>query len=398
MRANWAGLGAALLWSFFSACDCGTTTTGQNKDGGPVDAIGAVLDGNGTTLDGGINFDIIGRDLTGYDLTGRDLATATDRPGWQPVDGSITLLEGGVIITEDGGNQWQCVPMACLNNGAQQCADCLDNDGDGRVDWRDPECLGPCDNTEGTGLDNGVGGTSGNSCGVDCYFDYGNGPGWDNCMWDHRCDPLSPEAICAYDQNFVNAHGARDCPAEQSQTCSITCKPITPNGCDCFGCCTFPALATAGPGGSVGYVWIGNLDDDNVSTCTLENLTDTAACPPCTPVGNCLNECAHCEICIGKPTLPADCFPPDAGPLPDAWVPLIDAGGRDVVGVDLVAPRDAARPDTAGRDAWRPDAARPDAWVPPRCGTGIVPCGLPGEPDCVAGFYCVTGCCVYFGG
>lgn len=397
MRTHWAGLGTALLWTFFSACDCGSTTPGGNGDGGG----NGVVDANGV-VDGSGGFDLVGRDLVGIDVPGRDSATAADRPGWQPNDGSIQLEDGGVIITEDGGNQWQCIPVSCYGQGPLECGDCANNtDNDGLIDWRDPDCLGPCDNTEGPGLESGVGGTTGSSCGVDCYFDFGNGAGNDQCLWDHRCDVLSPEAPasgCDYDPDFVANHGDRACPAVQPEVCSNFCKPITPNGCDCFGCCTFPALATAGPGGSVGYVWIGNMDDDNVSTCTLEKLTDTIACPPCTPVGNCLNECGHCELCVGKPTLPEDCYQPDAGPLPDRWIPQIDAGSRDVVGVDLVAPRDAARPDTAGTDAWRPDAARPDAWVPPRCDTNVVPCGLPGDPECVAPFYCVTGCCVYFGG
>jgi len=318
--------------------------------------------------------------------------------GWYVDDSGMVhvLIDGGVVITQDGGEQWLCLPVACLSQPPQQCGNCSDDDGDGQVDYRDPECLGPCDNTETPGLDNGVGGTSGNSCGVDCYFDYGNGPGWDNCMWNHKCDPLSPEALsepsCAYDLSFVNAHGDRECPADQDPVCYDTCKPITPNGCDCFGCCTFPQLEGLGPAGGNGFVWIGNLDSDNNSTCTLADLTNPALCPPCTPTGNCYNECGHCEICVGKPTLPEDCFPPDAG-VPDSAVPQIDAAGRDVVGVDLTAPRDAARPDTAGHDA-----ARPDAYVPPRCDPGVLPCGLPGDPECVTPFYCVTGCCIYFGG
>ena len=34
---------------------------------------------------------------------------------------------------------------------------------------------------------------------------------------------------------------------------------------------------------------------------------DPDKCKPCKPVTACLNTCQHCEICLGKPTLPADC-------------------------------------------------------------------------------------------
>ena len=37
--------------------------------------------------------------------------------------------------------------------------------------------------------------------------------------------------------------------------------------------------------------------------------SDPALCRPCTPAGNCLNTCERCEICLGKPTIPQDCFP-----------------------------------------------------------------------------------------
>lgn len=279
--------------------------------------------------------------------------------GWTPSGdgGPVVVTDGGVVVTDDGGTTFVCYETIC-DGHLLECGDCVDNDGDGTTDWRDPECLGPCDNTEGPGLFSDVGGAMGNSCGVDCYFDFGNGPGNDDCLWDHRCDDLAPEAdLCPYDATMV---GSRSCPAEQSGQCADYCRPFTPNGCDCFGCCTFPALAGRGPGGGDGYVWIGALNADNDSTCTLDGLTDTAACPPCTPVGNCLNDCGPCEVCIGRPMPPPECYPPA---LPDGGLP------------------DAA----TGYDAGPPPGYQ--------CETGLQPCGLPGQPDCAPTYYCVSGCC-----
>lgn len=274
--------------------------------------------------------------------------------GWQDDDGGlIEVRDGGVVIETDGGTV-VCYVTIC-DGHELECGNCEDDDGDGRVDWMDQECLGPCDNTEGPALSAGIGGETGGPCKADCYFDFGNGPGNDDCHWDHQCDPLAVEpdfppegADCAFDADLV---GSRDCPAEQSAQCLDQCRPLTPNGCDCFGCCTFPELEG-------GFVWIGHLDEDNEGTCTFEDILDPAACPPCTPVEGCFNDCGRCEVCLGRPEPPADCFDdpgdPDAGPGdPDAG----SSGGGE------------------------------------RCDPGIQTCGLAGDDPCPADFYCITGCC-----
>lgn len=312
---------ALLVGAALAGCSCSTEVT-PGTDAGASDAPGSGMDAPGLDAPG-----------AGGDTGGADTP--------------------GVIITEDGGATWGCHVTACSGH-TLECGDCVDNDGDGVVDSHDPECLGPCDNTEGPGLNAGIGGETGGPCAADCYFDFGNGPGNDDCHWDHRCDPLAvapdfpPEGSgCAFDSSRV---GSRDCPEEQSDDCHDFCSPLTPNGCDCFGCCTFDELAGAGPGGSDGYVWIGALDSAGNGSCTFADIDDPAACPPCTPVADCFNGCGRCELCVGRDTLPPDCFPPDGA-------------------VDL------------------------DAGVPGRCEVGIDPCGLPGDPECAPDFYCISGCC-----
>jgi len=501
----------ALAIGGFSGCDCGTEQVPPGGD--ETDAmVGIALDGGGTLIiydDGGmvIEYDdgaivpydgsIPGQDAGGVNLDGGGTvvtyddggtvivyddgaivpydgsipgqdggsigtdAAGSDIPGWVPDDaGVIVVQDGGVIITEDGGYVHVCYELNCYGQNTS-CGDCEDNDGDGFVDWRDPECLGPCDNTEGPGLESGVGGTTGTSCGVDCYFDWGNGPGNDQCKWDHRCDPLSPEEpTCTYDAEWTAGHsGQRECPETQVQQCYDFCMPLTPNGCDCFGCCTFPDLYGINPDGSDGYVWIGNMDEDNNSTCTLADVTDNDLCPPCTPVGNCLNECGPCEVCVGRPVPPPECFPnqqdagytqgPDAffpdgtvfypdgaAVLPDGAIvqvpdaahcseeypelcPGYDAGviipdgsvafpdGATLLPDGAIVPTpDSSMPDsllpdisgtdTSGVDTLRPDAAQPDT-SPTQCPPQVIPCGLPGQDDCPQGMYCLTGCCVLSG-
>lgn len=241
-----------------------------------------------------------------------------------------------------------CYPALCPDGNSYGCGDCVDNDLDGLVDDQDPECLGPCDGTEGPILLTGTPGETGNQCGADCYFDRGNGSGSGECKWDRRCDPLYPKDGCPYDPDLIGA--LNYCPDQQPELCESTCGELTPNGCDCFGCCTFPEL-------NGGYVFLGSFEG-NTGTCTLSDLNNPDLCRPCTPAGNCLNTCERCEICLGKPTIPEDCFPGTGGTGGSAGT-----GGTGGSGGSL------------------------------RCPTGKQECGLPGDNPCPAGSFCLTGCC-----
>jgi hypothetical protein len=236
-----------------------------------------------------------------------------------------------------------------------ECGDIEDNDGDGLIDYQDPDCLGPCDNTEGS-FYGGIPGQTGPACIVDCYFDQDSGAGNDDCYWNHKCDDHEvppnyyPEsangAQCAHDTNANTPGTAASCDelyATQSQECYDYCGPLTPNGCDCFGCCELPA-------GSGSYVWLGSEDDAGNGTCDIANMNNPDMCQPCLPVAACLNDCGPCEICIGKPE-------PDPG--------CDGAGGSSGAG-------------GAGQQ---------------QCEEGVQPCGLPGQDPCPAGDYCITGCC-----
>lgn len=240
-----------------------------------------------------------------------------------------------------------------------ECGDTIDNDGDGLIDADDPDCLGPCDNTEGN-FYGGIPGQGGPGCDIDCYFDQDSGHGNDDCYWNHKCDPhevapdYAPEVWlgnkCEYDTTFkiTPSLGCDDAYMTQSQECYDYCGPLTPNGCDCFGCCELPA-------GSGKYVWLGTEDGSGNGTCDIAHLGDPTKCAPCLPVKACLNDCGHCEVCIGKPTLPADCIP-DGGSTSSSSSGSTSSGGA-------------------------------------QCEDGVQFCGQPGQDPCTAGYYCITGCC-----
>lgn len=348
-------LGLALLLALAVGCadDPGDGDGGTSGDGSVGDTDGST-DGSTGDTDGS----------TGTDSSLPDGSIIN-------ADGSpIVRQDGGVVITEDGGMTFTCYVTSC-DGHVTECGDCMDNDGDGFVDSRDPECLGPCDNTEGPVLLTGVAGEAGGPCKSDCYFDYGNGSGGGDCEWDHRCDPRSvaphwdPEGMsCAYEPE---PGPSVNCPDEQSESCLSGCLPLTPNGCDCFGCCTFDALAGRSDEDGGEWVWLGSRDDETGDgSCTLDDITDRTACRPCTPVADCTNECGRCELCLGRTELPADCFPPEP----------MDGGMEDGGTTDGGTPTDGGMPEL-------------------RCDPGIQACGLPGDDACPPDYYCVTGCCQF---
>lgn len=248
-------------------------------------------------------------------------------------DDSKCTVCGESCVVGVGCTKGACVVTACQGH-VYECGDCLDNDGDCKIDSKDSMCMGPCDNTE-DGLWGGIPGQNSAPCKQECYFDGDTGGGNDNCYWNHKCDPFEqgtppyPEEKCKYDASMV---GSSDCPNNQSQTCLNICGPLVPNGCDCFGCCEIVP-------GSNQWIWLGSITYANGDQeCTLAELNNPAKCHPCTPTTGCLNTCAHCELCFGKTELPDDCTTQE-------------------------------------------------------CPTGRNPCGQPDQPACPTKEYCISGCC-----
>lgn len=249
-------------------------------------------------------------------------------------DASSTAASGG------GGSAGGGILRPCQNH-IYACGDAIDNDGDGLVDADDPSCWGACHNSETYYAQQIPDGPFG--CSRDCYFDQDSGSGNDACFHDFKCDPheVPPDyfpntnwgASCAYDPQ-ANVPGTllscAELSAAQSDACLGYCRPLAPNGCDCFGCCDLPS-------GSGNFVWLGSLDDDGAPSCDVSGALDPVKCHPCEPVPSCLNPCESCELCLG-----------DAGLAPGCTAPSC---------------------------------------------AGAAPCGVPGLEPCAEGLYCVTGCC-----
>lgn len=266
--------------------------------------------------------------------------------------GSAGASEGGAASNGGAsatGGTGACAPVKCQGKGPYACGDCADNDMDGAADSADAECTGPCDDTEDSYF-GGIPGQNNAPCKHDCYFDSNSGTGDDDCYWTHECDdhsvepdyPPSGDANCAYNAGASVPGTDASCGELfrfQSDRCVDYCRPVVPNGCDCFGCCQLE-------GRSNRYVFIGSTIDGQPS-CDESTITDPSACRPCTPVLSCFNSCEPCEHCVGG-------TPPD--------------------------------PSCGGSDGGAPAVSE-------RCEPGVTPCGQVGEPECPAEEYCITGCC-----
>ncbi|HEX6242511.1 MAG TPA: hypothetical protein VFZ61_16475, partial [Polyangiales bacterium] len=244
-------------------------------------------------------------------------------------------------------------PCACSNG--------KDDDMDGVSDLADPECVSSWDNDEGS-FATGIPGDNRDDACQDCFFDGNSGSGNDGCYLPSSCLSMGN-----------NSSGRGRCDScEQTDQCKKFCEAYTPNGCDCFGCCTV-RLAD----GSNVSVALGN-------GCNIDGNTVTG-CNTCVPNDSCRNTCGRCELCPGKTVadLPADCAPPTTPPT--------DAG----TGNDSGTSTDGG---TGTEDSGTPPVGSSDAGTPPppppvySCDNGATVCGA-GLPACGPGYSCDFGCC-----
>jgi hypothetical protein len=285
----------ALLWACGDSGDSGNGGTGANGTGATAasSAMGGdqAMGGEGSSTAGSLN------------------------------TGGATNLGG----TNTGGS----LPLDSACDGDCICSNGLDDDDDGLIDGFDPECTGPYDNDEGS-FATGIPGDNRDPKWQDCFFDGNSGAGDDGCRYETRCltGDLPPD----------------DKSCTLTQQCLDYCAPLTPNGCDCFGCCTVDT-----PDGSIDIL--------TGTTCSLDNIDDEDACPRCVKSEVCGNTCGECELCPGKTVddLPETCTPTGSGGAPGA------GGGPGDPGYT--------------------------------CDDGEQVCG-PDLPGCPIGRYCSLGCCL----
>jgi hypothetical protein len=193
--------------------------------------------------------------------------------------------------------------------GGPQCSNCIDDDGDGRIDGFDPECTGPFDNDESS-FATGIPGDNKDAINQDCFFDGDSGAGNDGCN-QHVCCLLgaTTKAQCQTDLIGIvnnpdvegNKYDVTKCFAPLGQAtipaqCVNVCGPITPPGCDCFGCCT-----VCEPGTSTCFDIA--INSTTSPDCTPDTLSDPTKCKTCTKTIDCEGpQCGGttCVLCPGE--------------------------------------------------------------------------------------------------
>ncbi len=329
-----------LLASIAVAPSCGGS--GSGGGGGSGGGVGDGGTGGGTGSDGGLGGGAGGG-------VGGGAGGGVGGGAGGGVGGGAGGGAGGG--TGGGGGPAECVVTACPDgNVVYACGDCVDNDGDGKMDTGgDPDCLGPCHNNE-AGYAIGLTGQPETQCRVDCYYDSNSGRG---CDWSWECDPLEPRidgssaSQCDYvgdDEYGPTCSGSCDGVIGSDSCYEVSqghddpgeceyCTSLTPPGCDCFGCCEIPAR-------SGNFVFIGSRDENDVRTCDFDAATaeyamgsgtpeerlatlgqDARECKLCTPITTCYRPCeaTGCQLCLGETEPPPGCEPPppDAGPDPE---------------------------------------------------------------------------------
>lgn len=209
----------------------------------------------------------------------------------------------------DGGVNFDAkLPVGCESGpkpGNPQCSDCIDNDGDGQIDGFDIECTGPTDNDEGS-FKTGIPGDNVDSVKQDCFFDGNSGAGNDGCDI-HVCCLLGATTVAACPIG-ANTYDPTKCPppigtGTLSQMCIDVCSPLTPPGCDCFGCCS---VCDAN---GCQDVLVNNTVSPN---CDANTISDPNSCPRCVKVDSCTGGACGgttCTLCPGQDpsTLPTSC-------------------------------------------------------------------------------------------
>jgi hypothetical protein len=342
-----------LLASFTFGCG---SNSAANSAGGHDGGAGSVA----TAGSGGATGTSGGGGSTGTTGGGGSSGTpggggATGTTGGAGTTGTTGAAGGGTTTGGGGstGTGGASATGGCDPNGPK-CNNCKDDDGDGLIDALDPECVGPLDNDESS-FATGIPGDNVDACKQDCFFDGNSGQGDDGCDWNFKCDPASPGAnaakACPYDASYHN------CTTTQSQKCLTTCRTVTPNGCDCFGCCLVP--------GAPHPIYL-------APACTAANFDDPTKCPACTQQTSCMNTCEHCEICVGKTTLPPDCVIPP--PTTGAGGTTGTTGAAGTTGTTGAGGAEGGTPCAGGRQYCGPGGIAPGA--------------------CPTGTYCTTGCCI----
>ena len=156
--------------------------------------------------------------------------------------------------------------------GDPECANSIDDDGNGFTDLAEPKCSSVIDDDESS-FGSGIPGDNTNMpSGLDCFFDGNSGDSDDDCQIHACCmiDGECPKEFLPFDPKNCQLSGQ----------CIDTCGIQTKTDCDCFGCCQLCDFELAG----CFEVFIHPAVSPD---CDLANLNDPDLCLPCSRNTSC---------------------------------------------------------------------------------------------------------------
>jgi hypothetical protein len=215
--------------------------------------------------------------------------------------------DGGGTMGDGGSGGGDGPSSACIA-GLSQCSNCIDDDGDGKIDGWDIECTGAGDSDEAT-FELGIPDYCWPRCvNQDCFFDGDGGSGNDGCNI-HVCCLLGATSIADCPVG-ASQYDPKACPPPIGKGtlepwCIDNCSSVTPPGCDCFGCCTVCDPVT-------NQCYDVTINRVVSPECTEDALSDPTKCKACTKSTLCEGGACGgdiCTLCPGQEAsdLPADC-------------------------------------------------------------------------------------------
>lgn len=210
------------------------------------------------------------------------------------------VIDGGAGVEfadADPGAADAGISEGCRPDGPE-CDNCLDDDGDGLADGFDPHCISSLDDDESS-FATGIPGDNRDAVKQDCFFDGDSGGGNDGCDL-HVCCLLDLGGGPCPEEFRPNQYDPAACTV--GEDCARNCGPLTPPGCDCFGCCTL--CNDSGCSDVMTHPAV-------APECDVGAIDDPDRCPPCVQQTACSTPCepTGCVLCPGQrpEDLPPEC-------------------------------------------------------------------------------------------
>ena len=223
--------------------------------------------------------------------------------------GGASTGTGGDGDRRSGGTGGGKIPV-----GQTQCSDGIDNDGDGKIDYADPECVGAARQRRELVRDRHPGRQRRRlQAGLLLRRQLGHGRRRLRVAAQVRSDEHERAVPVRPGVRPVSTRTSARCRRRSRRAASTTARSWSRTAATASAAASVPGAPTP---------------IRLVATCTAEGLRQSRrSARACTQVTQCMTPCGHCDYCIGKDTLPADCTPDPTAARPTPARPATRPAG-----------------------------------------------------------------------